>query len=103
MVSCANSPSRRSTPPTVCAAFFVIVSSFQLRAYPIIYLLSGRPGTGIPVTGNASAFADPKQTLEQKAAEPRGCVCARGGQEGGRGPAGPNNPRVKFSCKAASN
>lgn len=65
--------------------FSFSVCSFQFRIYPIIYLLSGRPGMGIPVTGNASVIAGPKQTLEQMAAYPRGCVGTGGVRLGGRG------------------
>lgn len=57
---------------TLRVVFSFIVCSFQFRIYPIIYLLSGRPGMGVPVTGNASVTAGPKQSLEQRAAYPRG-------------------------------
>ena len=77
---CKQPLSEKHADDSVCS---FLCHRFQLRTYPIISLLSGRPGTGIPITGNASAFADPKQTLEQEAAQPRGCVCARGGQERG--------------------
>ena len=65
---CKQPLSEKHADDSVCS---FLCHRFQLRTYPIISLLSGRPGTGIPITGNASAFADPKQTLEQEAAQPR--------------------------------
>lgn len=78
--TCKHRHSEKHTHYSTCS--FVIVCSFQFRTYPIIYLLSGRPGTGDSNYRKCFCNRRPKANPGADGSSAIGRVCARGGPAG---------------------